>query len=176
MKIFYSVKQKLFFNTSPKGRTIEVLVSADSEKSALDLLNKHTQNAISNPKKTTYVYSKEEDRYIPIVTPAGEDDCRLISSEVILIKETSICCFLGNPEGYVYLAKIRADYISIKSISDVAIGAKDFDEAYCIIKNAFKDPKFMAKLLISKEVSDQDCENASFDIDSIKTTQFSVII
>ena len=175
MKTFYRVKFKFIYNTRPKGIQVEALVAAESEDEACDILNKQVQNAISNPKKTTYVYSKEEDNYIPIITDAEEDDSRLISVEIISVKESTICCFWGNPDTYLYLAKIGAVYISFKIIQNIAIGANDFDEAYNIIKNAFKDPKYVAKQLISKKISDYDCNHATFDIYSIKRSKLSVI-
>lgn len=175
MKTFYRVKQKLSYNTSPKGIQVELLVAAESEDEVYDILNKRTQEVISNPKKTTYVYSKEEDRNIPILTDAEEDDSRLISAEIISIKDSSICCFWGNPDTNLYLAQIGADYISVKTIQNIAIGANDFDEAYNIIKNAFKDSKYVAKQLIPKKISEYDCNHASFDIYSINKSKLSVI-
>ena len=126
-----------------------------------------------------YKFSKEADKYVPIILDAGIGDERLISIEIISVKESTICCFWGNRNAPIYLAKIGADYtsvnISINAIQNIAIGANDFDEAYSIIKNTFKDDQYVAKQLFSKKISDYDCNHATFYIYSIKKSKLSVI-
>ena len=153
---------------------------SESPEEARIKTENHFQQIIIHPKKTQYVFSKEENNYTHVITDAEPDDFRLIKADIISIKYSPICCFWGDEDTYLYVAKIKADFGFIKTIQNVAIGANDFDEAYNVIKKSFADKNHIASELLPKKylsaLAHSAGEDLLYDIDYLKRSNLSVII
>lgn len=180
MKTFFRVKINLIYNLSPKGTAIECLVRSETPEEARIKTENHFQQIIIHPKKTQYVFSKEENNYIRVITDAEPDDYRLIKADIIYIKDSPICCFWGDNDSNLYIARIFADFGRIKTKQYVAIGANDFDEAYNVIKKAVANKNHIASELLSKKFLSTHADYAEEDllyyIDYLKRSNLSVII
>ena len=180
MKTFFCVKIKLLFNLSPKEKSFECLVCSETQERARIKTENHFQQMILHPQKTQYVFSNEEKNYIRVITEAGPDDFRLIKADIISIKDSPICCFWGDNDSNLYVAKIKADFGRIKTKQYVAIGAPDFDEAYNVIKKAITDKKYFASELLPKKYlsthADYTVKDLQYYIDYIKRSNLSFIV
>lgn len=179
MKKFFQCKLALHFNTRSKAIQVEELIEAETEDEAKDKIMASTRDAILHPKKTVYIYSKDQDNYVPIECDAEKDDSRLASVEILSVKLSSICCFWGSPSESIYIAKAYIDFISVKSIQYIAIGAKDFKEAYEIINVSFADPHEIVSQLVLKKhlelITEADYEHFSYEITNLKKSKLSMI-
>lgn len=176
---FYQAKVALGFNNSSKSKFCELLIEAESEQMASDLINSYYNDVIAHPKKTVYKYSKEVDNYIPVEVDVDESDCYLISANIISIKESNIISFWGSTEEHIYILRLLVDFIYYKSSPYIAIGAKDFKEVVDIITEAFRDSRKMAMIFVSKKyiknLTDYDYKNAYFDVTSLKKSDMIIL-
>ncbi len=179
MRNFFQCKLDLHYNTRSKPVQLDVLIEVENEELAKEKVKSFYQDAILHPKKTVYIYSKAQDNYVPIECDADKDDCRLTSVDIRSVKLSSICCFWGSPSETIYIAKAYIDFISVKSIQYIAIGAKDFKEAYEIINVSFANPHEIASQLVLKKhlelITEADYEHFSYDITNLKKSKLSMI-
>lgn len=178
MKQFFQCKLALHFNTRSKAIEVEELIEAETEEEAKSKIMASTQDAILHPKKTVYIYSKEQEKYVPVVYDAEESDSRLASVDILSVKMSNICCFWGCPGKSIYIAKAYIDFISVKSIQYIAIGAKDFKEAYEILTASFLNPHEIANQLVLKKhlefITELDYKHFSYDITSFNKSKLSM--
>lgn len=168
MKKFFQCKLTLHFNTRSKAIQVEELIEAETEDEAKNKIMASTQDAILHPKKAVYIYSKDQEKYVPVVYDAEETHSRLTSVNILSVKVSNICCFWGSPGKSIYIAKAYIDFISVKSIQYIAIGAKDFKEASEILTASFINPHEIASQLVLKKhlelITEFDYEHFSYDI------------
>lgn len=71
------------------------------------------------------------------------------------------------------------DFISVKSIQYIAIGAKDFKNAYKILSESFDNPREIAQQLLLKQqlefITEADYEHFSYDIVSLQRSKMSLL-
>lgn len=179
MKKYFQCKLGLHYNTRSKAIQVEELIEAETEDEARDKIMALIQYTILHPKKTVYTYSKEQDKFVSIVYDAEESDSRLISADILSVKVSNICCFWGSPSERVYIAKAYMDFISVKSIQYIAIGAKDFKNAYKILSESFDNPREIAQQLLLKQqlefITEADYEHFSYDIVSLQRSKMSLL-
>ncbi|MBD5379292.1 MAG: hypothetical protein HDR74_05275 [Bacteroides sp.] len=156
-----------------------MIIEAESEQMASDLINSYYNDVIAHPKKTVYKYSKKVDNYIPVEVDVDESDCYLISANIISVKESNIISFFGSTKEHIYILRLLVDFIYYKSSPYIAIEARDFKEVVDIITEAFRDSRKMAMIFVSKKyiknLTDDNYENAYFDVIYLKQSNMRVL-
>ena len=179
MRNFFQCKLDLHYNTKPKAVKLDVLIEAENEELAKDKVNSFYQDVILHPQKTIYLYSEEQQKYVPVVCDAEETDSRLTSVDILSVKMSNICCFWGNQSKSIYIAKVYIDFISVKSIQHIAIGATDFKEAYEIIAASFVKPHEIASQLVLEKhlklITEADYEHFYYDVTSFEKSKLKMV-
>lgn len=168
VKVTYSAfyyKKKEFYNYAKDYR---ILVAGESEDDVRTIISLHYEYEIAHPKRIVYRYSKEADDYVRHEFDADPEDHRAISIDILSVKLSKIRFFWGNSAAPIYIAKLYgsssfADRVNLDNNLplyaafkiDIAIGAKNFSEAYDIIRSNFSDMSSMLCKIFSKETIDR---------------------
>lgn len=179
MKKYFQCKVELHYNTKSKAVPLEVIIEAETESEAHDGVMAYYHDIILHPKKTVYVYNKEQENYLPVECDAEENDSRVISVDILSVKLSNICCFWGNPKGRIYIIKVSIDFISVKSMQQIAIGANSFKEVCAVLSESFEDSRNIAQQLVIEEhlkcITDYDYEHFSYDVTSLQRSKIGFI-
>lgn len=185
VKVTYSAfyyKKKEYYNYAKDYR---ILVIGESEDDIRTIISSYYDYEIAHPKRIEYRYSKEADDYVRHEFDADPEDHRAVSIDILSVKLSKVCFFWGNSAAPIYIAKLYgsssfADRATLDNNLplfaafkiDVAIGAKDFREAYEIIRSNFSDMSRMLCKIFSKETIDIvgyfDNDKSKYDILSLR--------